>query len=166
MSAVNHDVFYFQQLKLIDNFKRMLQIMLECNRKWCPRVDDKEYGLVRLFKTLNDPACVRYAFGCMSTLQFNTMNDFFEEYSAVILDHYQVSLATRELPYKGNQEHKERLKDYYERKRQLSQAEKEPQFSTTMPHYVSHIHTEMLDSDEDIPDFDEIDELSHIDDNP
>ena len=46
VSAVNHEVFYFQQLKLIDNFKRMLQIMLECNRKWCPRVDDKEYGLV------------------------------------------------------------------------------------------------------------------------
>ena len=87
------------------------------------------------------------------------MNDFFEEYSAVILDHYQVSLATRELPYKGNQEHKERLKDYYERKRQLSQAEKEPQFSTTKPHHVSHIQTEMFDSDEDIPDFNEVNKL-------
>lgn len=159
VSAINHEVFYFQQLKLIDNFKRMLQIMLECNRKWCPRIDDKEYGLVRLFKTLNDPAYVRYAFGCMSTLQFDTMSDFFEEYSAVILDHYQVSLVTRELPYKGNQEHKERLKDYYEKKRQLSQAQKGPQFNTRKPHQVSHIRNEIFDSDEDLPDFSEEDEF-------
>ena len=157
VSAINHEVFYFQQLKLIDNFKRMLQIMLECNRKWCPRVDDKEYGLIRLFKTLNDPAYVRYAFGCMSTLKFDTMSDFFEEFSAVILDHYQVSLVTRELPYKGNQEHKERLRDYYEKKRQLSQNQKGPQFSSRKPHHISHIRNEIFDSDEDVPDLEDAD---------
>ena len=155
VSAINHEVFYFQQLRMIDNFKRMLQIMLESNRKWCPRIDDKEYGLVRLFKTLNDPEYVRYVFGCMSTLQFDTMNDFFEEYLAVILDHYQVSLVTRELPYEQNQEPKERLKDYYEKKRQLSQAQKGPQFSTSNPHHISHIRNEANDSDEDIVDFTE-----------
>ena len=86
------------------------------------------------------------------------MNDFFEEYSAVVLDHYQVSLVTRELPYKQNQEHKERLKDYYE-KRQLSQAQKGPQFNTRDPHHISHIRSEVLDSDEDIVDFTEEDDL-------
>ena len=116
VSAINHEVFYFQQLKLIDNFKRMLQIMLECNKKWCPRIDDKEYGLIRLFMTLNDPAYVRYAIGCMGRLNFDTMRDFFEKYSATILDHYQVSLVTRELPYKEIQEHRKRLKDYYEKR--------------------------------------------------
>ena len=77
VSAIIHEVFYFQQLKLIDNFKCMPQIMLECNRKCCPRIDDKEYGLIRLFKTLNDPTYVCYAFGCMGRLKFDTMGDFF-----------------------------------------------------------------------------------------
>lgn len=71
----------------------MLRIMLECNRKWCPRVDDKEYSLVRLFKSINDPFYVRYAFGCMGRVQFDTMGVFFEEYSSMILDHNQVSLV-------------------------------------------------------------------------
>ena len=74
VSAINHEVFYFQQLKLIDNFKRMLQIMLGCNREWCPRIDDREYGLVRLFKTLNDPPYLcSLRFGCMGSLKFDTM---------------------------------------------------------------------------------------------
>ena len=98
----------------------MLQIMLVCNKKWCPRVDDKEFGLVRLFKSLNDPDYIRYAFGCMPKLSFDNKGEFFEAYSEVILDHYQVSLVSREMPYKTNQEHRARLKDYYERKRQLS----------------------------------------------
>ena len=149
VSAVNHEVFYFQQLKLIDNFKRMLQIMLECNRKWCPRVDDKEYGLVRLFKSLNDPSYVRYAFGCMGRVQFDTMGEFFEEYSSTILDHYQVSLVVRELPYKANQEHRDRLKDYYERKRQISQNQKGSLHSTSKPHHISHLRQEVFNSDEE-----------------
>lgn len=150
VSAINHEVFYFQQLKLIDNFKRMLQIMLECNRKWCPRVDDKEYGLIRLFKSLNDASYVRYAFGCMSRLNFDSMGEFFEEYSATILDHYQVSLVTRELPYKGNQEHKERLRDYYERKRQLSQNQRGLSSSSSAKiHHVSHMSEEIFDSEEE-----------------
>ena len=44
---------------------------------------------------------------------------FFQEYSATILYQYQVSLMTRVLPYKGNQEQKERLRDYFERTRQV-----------------------------------------------
>ena len=149
VSAINHEVFYFQQLKLIDNFKRMLQIMLECNRKWCPRIDDKEYGLIRLFKTLNDPTYVRYAFGCMGRLKFDTMGDFFEEYSAIILDHYQVSLVTRELPYKSNQEHRERLRDYYEKKRQFSQNQKGSMSTAGRPHHIAHIREEIFESDEE-----------------
>ena len=164
VSAINHEVFYFQQLKLIDNFKRMLQIMLECNRKWCPRIDDKEYGLIRLFKTLNDTAYVRYAFGCMGRLNFDTMGDFFEEYSATILDHYQVSLVTRELPYKGNQEHRERLKDYYVKKRQLSQNKRESQFSSRKPHHISHIRNEVLESDEDLTEFSDAEGEEHFSD--
>lgn len=82
----------------------MLQIMLECNRKWCPRVDDKKYESTRLFKSLNDPSSVRYAFGCMSRFKFDAIREFFEDYSATILDHYQVNLVTRELPYKINQD--------------------------------------------------------------
>ena len=138
--------------------------MLECNRKWCPRIDDKEYGLIRLFKTLNDPAYVRYAFGCMGRLNFDTMGDFFEEYSATILDHYQVSLVTKELPYKGNQEHRERLKDYYEKKRQLSQNKKGPQCSSRKPHHISHIRNEVLESDEDMAEFSNADEEEHFSD--
>ena len=44
VNAINHEEFYFQQLKMIDNSMRMLKIMLECIWKWCPIFDDKEYG--------------------------------------------------------------------------------------------------------------------------
>ena len=162
VSAVNHEVFYFQQLKFIDNFKRMLQIMLECNKEYCPRVDDKQYGLVRLFKELNDPAYIAYAFGCMKTLSFNTMNEFFNEFSKVLYDHYQVSLVSRELPYRTNKEHKDRIKDYYERKRQDSFVKKSSHKDQKKTfHRVSHLREKDSDSDE-YPDLDEVSSVEDL----
>ena len=98
---------------------------------------------------LLDISYVRYAFGSMSCLKFDTMGDFFEKYSVTILDHYQVSLVTRELPYKDNQEHKERLRDHYERKRQLSQNQKGLSSTSAKIHHVSHMREKIFDSDEE-----------------
>ena len=111
-------------------------------------MDNKEFGLVRLFKSLNDPDYNRYAFGCMPK-SFDNMGEFFEAYSEVILDHYQVSLVSREMPYKTNQKHKARLKDYYERKRQLSFTNKGGRQLSKF-NRLSHIRNEVLDeSDEE-----------------
>ena len=119
VTTVTFEQFYFQQLKLIDLFRTMLSIMLEFNKDWCPRVDDKEYGLVRLFKNLNDRDYVRYVFGCMNKLQFDTMNEFFDEFTAILVDHYQICLAARQLPFEANIEAKNKLDEYNKRKRDL-----------------------------------------------
>ena len=160
VSAVNFEVFYFQQLKLIDNFKRMLQIMLVCNQRWCPRVDDKEYGLIRLFKSLNDPYYVKYAFGCMPSLKFDKMDEFFVEFQKTLLDHYETSLVYREFPFMNNIQHKNKLKDFHEKKRQSSYQEKSGKTAYKSNH-VSHVR--MKDSDEESLDPYDLDIMSDED---
>ena len=161
VSAVNHETFYFQQLKLIDTFKRMLAIMLECNKRWCPKLDDKEYGLIKLFKSINDPNYVREVLGNMRSTNFKNMGEFFDEYSEVMLHHYHVSIASRELPYKVNQDHENRIQDYYDRKRQAAHAKKgsfqSNRYSNHRPrghtsaHQLSHLTAIWSDSEDDPP---------------
>ena len=86
----------------------------------------------------------------MGRLKFDSIGDFFEEYSTTVLDHYQVSLlVTRELLFKSNQKHKEHSRIYYEKKRQSSQNQKGSVSTSGRHHHISHIHEEIFDSDEE-----------------
>ena len=116
VSPVNHETFYHQQLKLISEFGRMLNIMLEGNKDWCPRIDDKPGGLIRLFKTCNDAEYFEHVWSCMTETKFKNMQEFFDQYTEIISDEYQLSVAVREIPYKCLTEHKERLRVYREKK--------------------------------------------------
>ena len=142
VTPVNHETFYFQQLKLISDFGRVLKIMLVKNRDYCPRIDFKEFGLIRLFKEINDKTYVKYCCADLTKTSYKTMDDFFDEYTEIAMGHYQLSLATRELPYAGNKVQEEKQKEYFQRRRELSSgnhfAKKEnPRESN--PHKLSHI---------------------------
>ena len=120
VNSATFETFYNQQLKLIQAFKTILSIMLDSdNKKWCPRVDDKEFGLIRLFKNLNDGSYVKFVLGCMSSNRFDSMNEFFEEYSAILLDHYQVTIAYKQIPFESNMQFQQKHDDYIKRKREL-----------------------------------------------
>jgi len=119
VNPMNHETFYFQQLKLIDEFDRLLKIMLIENKEYCPFVDDKENGLIRLFKDLNDRTYVQYACAGLSKRRFKTMKEFLDEYSEIILQHFQLSVATKEIPYHSHTEHEERQREYFKKRREL-----------------------------------------------
>lgn len=75
--------------------------------------------MIRLFKTLNDGTYVKYVLGCMSTNKFDSMSEFFKEYSAVLLDHYQVTIAYRQLPMESTTMFQQKHEDYLKRRKEL-----------------------------------------------
>ena len=147
VNAVTFEAFYHQQLNLMQSFQTMLSIMLVSNKTWCPRIDDKEYGLIRLFKTLNDGTYVKYVLGCMSTNKFDSMSEFFKEYSAVLLDHYQVTIAYRQLPMESTTMFQQKHEDYLKRRKELfSQQSNKPSLNSRVDSkprvsQVSHLDT-------------------------
>lgn len=120
VNPMNHQAFYFQQLRLMDEFERLLKIMLVENKEHCPYVDDKEGGLIRLFKDLNDKTYVKYACAGLSKRKYESMKEFFEEYSQIILSHYQLSQAVKDIPYHSHTEHEEKQQEYFKKRREIS----------------------------------------------
>jgi len=139
VTPVNHETFYFQQLKLMNDFDRVLKIMLVKNREYCPRIDFKELGLIRLFKDINDKTYVKYCCADLTRTSYKTMGDFFEEYTEIAMGHYQLSLATRELPYAVNKVHEEKQKEYFNRRKELSSVNN---FVKKDNHKLAHISVE------------------------
>jgi hypothetical protein len=139
VTPVNHETFYFQQLKLMSDFGRVLKIMLVKNREYCPRIDFKELGLIRLFKEINDKTYVKYCCADLTRTSYKTMDDFFEEYTEIAMGHYQLSLATRELPYAVNKVHEEKQKEYFQRRKDLSTVNN---FMKKDDHNLTHISGE------------------------
>jgi hypothetical protein len=115
VTPVNHEVFYFQQLKLIHEMKKLLKIMLVRNKEYCPKVNFKPCGLLKLFVEVNDKTYVNHCLPAIATLRFATFEDFCEEYLEIILSHYQLSLRSREMPYTSNLRHEEKQREYYDR---------------------------------------------------
>jgi len=152
VSPVNHEKFYFQQLRLVSEFSRLLKILLVKNKAHCPHVSMKKHGLIRLFMNVNDPIYVEYCCAGLSKVTYKTMDEFFEEYTDIILNHYELSLATRELPYQHNVQQEEKQKEYFKRRKelgssqQLSKREPSKEIST---HNLSHIVKDGTDSGEE-----------------
>lgn len=106
VNAVTHETFYYQQLKLIGQFRSMLGVMLFSNKKYCPRADNKPYGLITMFKFKNDRNYMKFAMAEMTRDKWDTMTQFLDEFGEVCLRHYNTSKVARELPYTENEQHK------------------------------------------------------------
>lgn len=150
VTPVNHEVFYFQQLKLIDEFQRLLRIMLVNNQQHCPRVDDKENGLIRLFKKINSNSYIRHVLPSMTKPSYDSMGEFFKEYGDICLDHYNLSLAVKGIPYANNVKETQKQREYYQRRRELSNdnSGKGRSYTNSNSNHLSNVELETTEQDE------------------
>ena len=123
LNPETHEKFYFEQLALAEEFMMIFRIMLTENKQHCPRIDDKEGGLIKLFKSFHNYDYWKQIWGDMKK-RYTTMSDFMDEYQDKAMHSYQLSVAFKELPYKSlttdKDKDKDREKNYYDKKREIS----------------------------------------------
>ena len=148
----NHEEYYFQQLKLTDEFMMLLRIMLQENKVFCPSINDKENGLIRLFRTFHSYSYWKYIWAGMKQ-KYRNMQEFIDEYSDKAMQQYQLSLATREIPYAKGGKSSDKEKQYYDRKREISKSFNSSSYSKSYdkPKHTSfnNINSEFSGSDSD-----------------
>ena len=124
VTPLNHETFFLHQIRFIDEFKTILKLMLENNARNCPKVDTKPYGLLRLFRELNNPEYFDEVYnGKLKRAYYDNMYEFFDEYRKAISEHYQVSLLARDIPYashKRNNYKPSREDEYHHTKRRIT----------------------------------------------
>jgi hypothetical protein len=120
----NYETYYFQQLNLVEEFKIVFKIMLEENKDCCPNCDDKEYGLIRLFKSFHSHKYWSYAYATRKTLTYSRMDRFLDDYSETAMQLYSLAMINKEMPWYGTSDKKpyETKKEdfYHRRKREIS----------------------------------------------
>ena len=130
----NYETYYFQQLNLVEEFKMVFKIMLEENKELCPNCDDKEYGLIRLFKSFHSHKYWSYAYATRKTLTYSRMDRFLDDYSETALQLYSLAMVNKEMPWYSTSSNKTsdtKKEDFYHRrKREIS------------ANYVNAIHSE------------------------
>ena len=115
----NHETYYFQQLNLAKDFMLVLRLMLEENKELCPKVEDKENGLIRLFKSFHSYSYWKYLWPTMSNHRYKTMKVFMDEYLEKALDQYTLSQSYKAMPY-VNSKSADVEKKYYDKKRDIA----------------------------------------------
>ena len=100
-------------------------IMLVNNKAYCPKTNLKPNGLIKLFKKLNDSTYVDFCLRDINLYETMTFDAFNEQFIAPALSHYELSLRTKELPYKSNvvQEQEQKEKEYYRRRGDIMKGE-------------------------------------------
>ena len=122
VNARNHETYYFQQLDLVDEFMLVLRLMLVENKDHCPRINDKEGGLIKLFKSFHSYSYWRYLWGNMSQ-RYNNMQAFVDEYTDKAMEQYQLSQAMKEIPYDlPNMEEDKKEEKYFQKRRELGKS--------------------------------------------
>lgn len=121
VTPANHEEYYFQQLSLADEFMTLLRIMLEENKAYCPRVNDKENGLIRLFQSYHSRTYWKYMW-CGMKQHYSTMQTFINEYLDKAMQHYQLSQALKEIPYSKGSTFSYKEKQYYDKRREIGKS--------------------------------------------
>jgi hypothetical protein len=122
----NHERFYLQQVRFVDEFKTVLKMMLVGNKKHCPAIKLKDKGLLQLFRELNNRDYFDYVYvASFSKMKFDNMFTFLDKYLKAAHEHYQMSIIVKDLPYKFNEAFKnkqnsQRQDDYYHKKRDIT----------------------------------------------
>ena len=119
VNASNHEEYYFQQLSLAHDFMRIFRLMLPENKEYCPSVNDKENGLIRLFRSYHSRSYWKYLWPSMRQ-RYRTMQDFIEEYTDKAMQQYQLSQAMKSIPYSASNKSSDKEKQYYDKRREIS----------------------------------------------
>jgi hypothetical protein len=117
-----HEAFYFQQLTLAEDFMMLLRLMLVENKKHCPKISNKDLGLIKLFSSFHPRGYWEHIWNAMKQTGYRTMMDFMEEYEELAMQHYKLSTAFKELPYNVNvkKQSSDKEKRYYDFKRETT----------------------------------------------
>ena len=124
VNATNHEAFYFQQLSLAEDFMMVLKIMLQENKEYCPNVNDKENGLIRLFRSFHSYSFWKFLWSSMKQ-KYKRMQDFIDEYLDKSMQQYELSLALSEVPYASNtlvSKSDDKVNNYYNKKRFINRS--------------------------------------------
>ena len=122
----NHERFYLQQVRFVEEFKTVLKLMLAGNKKHCPPIKLKKNGLLKLFSDLNNPEYFEHVYtASLHSRKFDNMFTFLDQYLKVAHQHYQMSIIVKDLPYNFNEVHKSKQKSlkqeaYYHTKRDIN----------------------------------------------
>jgi hypothetical protein len=91
VNPLNHQEFYYSQLNFIANFKVLLSIMLTANSEHVPNADNREGGLIRLFRDNTDTSYCNKVIASIKNRKWSNMGKFFAKYQAACLEHFQLS---------------------------------------------------------------------------
>ena len=122
----NHERFYLQQVRFVDEFKTVLKLMLAGNATHCPPTKLKDKGLLKLFRELNNPEYFDHVYiASLHSKKFDNMFTFLDKYLKAAHEHYQMSILVKDLPYNFNEVHKskqnsQRQEAYYHTKRDIT----------------------------------------------
>jgi hypothetical protein len=117
-----HETFYFQQLTLTEDFMMLLRLMLVENKQHCPKIINKDLGLIKLFSSFHPRGYWEHIWNEMTQVRYKTMKEFIDEYEELAMQHYKLSTAFKELPYNVNakKQSSDKEKKYYDFKRETT----------------------------------------------
>ena len=156
----NFKDFYFEQLRIIEDFERILKLKLINNKLTCPKVVDKEYGLIRLFKEVGSTEFIKSILPQMEKREYNTMTDFFKEFTEILEEYYRVSILSKAIPFAKNKNFKKKLGEkeavYYQKKREFNRQydSSKPKYSynsgvNNIDHFSERVNSEAVPKRED-----------------
>lgn len=159
VNPFNHEQYYFQQLTLVRDFMMILKFMLEQNKIYCPAINDKENGLIRLFRSYHSYDYWKFMWAGM-TQKYRRMQDFMEEYSDKAMEQYKLAKALMEIPYQKGSRSTDREKQYYDKRREINKSldSKYPRYRDNRsgrPNELNHVQAYHRNSQSDDSDSDD-----------
>jgi hypothetical protein len=143
VNCMNHETFYYQQIKLVHEFNRLLQIMLMSNAQHCPEANMKHNGLIKLFMLTNDHQYAQYCVTSIPPNSYKTFNSFATLFLDQALLHYELSLRQREMPYAQNRAGEAKQKEYYRKRKEFGKnLSRDKTESSDIKHALSHMYKE------------------------
>ena len=118
----NHQTYYFQQLNLAEHFMLTFKLMLKENKPYCPPIEDRRGGLIRLFGDLHSKRYWDFMYSSLKKHKYRTMQEFMDRYTKKAMEHYQMTQVTKSIPYKTKDSNysQDKEKTYYDKKREIS----------------------------------------------
>ena len=123
----NHQEYYFQQLRLCEDYMQIFRILLKHNKQWCPDVSTRDQGLLVYFRSLHSREYWDYLGPSIASGKGrHTMQEFINEYKQKALEHFQLSQAMKSIPYASSRQnamaksYDDRRENYHSTSRKIS----------------------------------------------
>ena len=106
VTPANHEDFYNAVLRLNTVFERTVNILMEMNSEFAPRLDDKKWGLAVIYLRKIDKGYREVVLAEIPKLRqenYHTIHDFIKTFKDRAFAHYERSRTMSMIPYRGVQ---------------------------------------------------------------